>query len=164
VTVLIVIVVVVVIVVVSIVVSRVLDVVFRPAERVIDRQVNKAIDKLDERQQARTQASQVRPPALGRASFTRLGVEVASASGRVMVRQIPFGSVGDRLGLRTGDVIERVNGQQVRDVASLDSVIVTASGEASRVSASKLTVDVVRSGGPVTGVTKHTVRVIASVS
>jgi len=120
-----------------------MDVIFRPAERVIDRQVNKAFDKLDERQLARTQASQVRPVALGRASFTRLGLEVASAGGRVVVRQIPFGSVGDRLGLRTGDVIERVNGQQVRDVASLNSVIVTASGEASRVSASKLTVDAV---------------------
>lgn len=86
--------VVVVIVAASIVVSRVMDVAFGPAQRVIDRQVNKVFDKLDERQWAQTQASQVRPVPLGRASFTRLGVEVASAGGQVVVKQSPLGACG----------------------------------------------------------------------
>ena len=54
----------------------------------------------------------------------RLGAAVASAtSGGAYVGRVRTGSVADRAGLRTGDIIVSMNGQQVGDSAELEALL-----------------------------------------
>ncbi|MFO7565080.1 MAG: trypsin-like peptidase domain-containing protein [Enhygromyxa sp.] len=49
----------------------------------------------------------------------RLGVEVRETSEGVLIERVVEGGVGHRLGLRSGDVIERVNGKSIGSIAEI---------------------------------------------
>ncbi len=60
----------------------------------------------------------------------RLGVEIREAPDRIVIERVLEGSVGSRLGLQAGDVIERVNG---KDVGSVGDIATALEGDRSGV-------------------------------
>jgi serine protease Do len=60
----------------------------------------------------------------------RLGVEVRETAGGVVVERVVEGGVGHRLGLRSGDVIEQVNGKTIGSVAEIAGALEGERGKA----------------------------------
>jgi serine protease Do len=68
---------------------------------------------------APTPAPQPKSSDLYSGAPARLGVEVREAPEGVVVERVVEGGVGHRLGLRQGDLIERVNGKSVGSVVEI---------------------------------------------
>jgi serine protease Do len=49
----------------------------------------------------------------------RLGVEVRETTNGVLIERVVEGGIGHRLGLRSGDVIEQVNGEAISSIAEI---------------------------------------------
>jgi serine protease Do len=96
---------------------------------------------------APTPAPQPKTSDLYSGQPARLGVEVREQAEGVVVERVVEGGVGHRLGLRQGDVIQRVNGKAVRTVVEIFTAL-----EADR---SHAQVEVTRGNG------KHTAEITA---